>query len=158
MGKVTITEAKLTQLIKECVKRALNEIGDTPQGRAALANAADKAWNYGRKKQERTFLNGLTNIMKEKFGEGATYNTYQYLNKWGKRITLCANGQVTISDADGNNKSTYSIPNLVLRGKSHELKTTDLRVARQLAKWCAERMGERTYYEWLCDWHTFAAQ
>ena len=55
MAKMTISEQKLNGIIAESIKKTLNEIGGTPQGRAMLANALTKAKSQRRPVQANTF-------------------------------------------------------------------------------------------------------
>ena len=70
---VKINEAQLMEIVMESVKKTLNEIGDTPAGRAMLDRAADKATNLGRHAQAYNFARGLQKSTEDAFGEGADY-------------------------------------------------------------------------------------
>ena len=155
---VKINESTLRKIVAESVKTVLNEIGDTPAGRAMLARATDRAHDLGRSKQGWTFLNGLTNATKEAFGDGATYNTYKYQSARGYMVILSTMGLVTITDSDGSNKSSCRIEELFHSSMDRYFKTDNIRLARQIAKWCAERLEGSPVYDKLCDWHTWAAQ
>jgi hypothetical protein len=158
---VKINESTLRKIVAESVKTVLNEIGDTPAGRAMLDRAAGKASDLGRRGQSLAFSHGLQKATETAFGEGATYNTYKYSN-WKERpiiLSVIGPGQVTFPGMDGRNSQTYTLEDVFSRGMEDSLKTTDFKTARKLAKWCQERMPQdNKLYNKLCDWHTWAAQ
>ena len=164
MAKMTISEQKLNSVIAESIKKALNEIGDTRAGREMLNRAREKAFDQGRIGQRETFRNGLDDASRGAFGDGATYNTYQYTSKAGKNVCLKSDGTLRIGTADDRGGLVLIADVFGKEDMIRLLKTQDFRVARGIAKWCAERLtkplhpiGEELYTR-LCDWHTWAAQ
>ncbi len=156
---VKINEAQLMEIVMESVKKTLNEIGDTPAGRAMLDRAAGKASDLGRRSQANTFAHGLQKASEAAFGEGATYDLYKYLNWKDCPVTITRDGQVYFYGKNGDLNQTYTLEDVFARGMEDSLKTMDFKIARKLAKWCQERMPQDgKLYNKLCDWHTWAAQ
>ena len=70
MAKYTLTESKLRSMIREAVKSALNEYGDShPQGRyGAAMDAYHKAMSQGRINQGTVFKNFAEKYFNEDYG------------------------------------------------------------------------------------------
>lgn len=164
MAKMTISEQKLNGIIAESIKKAINEIGDTRAGREMLNRASEKAFNQGRMGQRETFRTGLNDASRGAFGNGATYDTYQYTSKDGRNVCLKSDGTMRIGTADDRGRLNIIADVFEKEDIVPLLKTQDFRVARGIAKWCAERLTKPTHpigeelYRRLSDWHTWAAQ
>lgn len=156
---VKINQTQLMEIVMKSVKMALNEIGDTPAGRAMLDRAAEKATNLGRHGQAYNFARGLQKATEDAFGEGAAYDLYKYLNWKDCPVTITMDGQVYFYGKNGDLNQTYTLEDVFARGMENSLKTGDFKTARKLAKWCQERMSQDgKLYNKLCDWHTWASQ
>jgi hypothetical protein len=158
MPKIIISEARLKKMVSESVRKVLNEIGDTQQGRAMLANATAKATNMGRPMQANKFASGLASAIQQKYGEGASRERYAYKAWDGSRVFVYNNGTIIVNK-NGGDRREMSMEE-AFQNMYRLAKTSDKRVARQIAGWCGEflnKTDERTK-AMATDWHTWASQ
>jgi hypothetical protein len=150
-----INESKLREVVSKCISDALSEIGDTPAGRTALANAIGKAHGQGRFAQADLFRRGLDNAVVDQYGDGATNYKLDY-NSWRYKVRLFPDGRVLKSDIDGYNKGEDDLGRII-QNRWDDLKTKDRTLARRISKWCAEFMNkDLPYYQECLDWHNWA--
>ena len=154
---IRLNEAQLKRIIAESVKKGINEIGDTPEGRMAIARAADKANGKERYRQAKRFQDYLKTANKEAFGDGAGINSFHYINANGNEVRLFKDGEVKI-----NNEYTDLMN--ALTNNPYSIKTEDVSKARKLSKWIVEQPVFKMLQDYgfndidLTDWHTWAAQ
>lgn len=159
MAKMTISEQKLNGIIAESIKKTLNEIGDTPQGRAMLKNAMAKAKSQRRPIQANTFASGLDSAIQQKYGEGASTDRYAYLSWDGSEVIIFDDGLIAIYSKNGGDRKEMSIED-VFKNMNQSAKTDNRKVARQIAGWCGEFLNktDERVKALATDWHTWAAQ
>lgn len=152
---VKLNETQFRNILTKCIMESINEIGDTPEGRKALANAAEKAYKLQRNGQYDTFSKGLRQAVSDRYGEGATFSYFDYYSHKYK-VRLFWNGGLTISNVDGSNKGSEDVENFI-KNQWDGLKTKDRNTARRIAKWCEEYLDKSLpCYEKCLDWHTWA--
>ncbi len=137
MAKVKITQEKLNEIISESIKKALNEIGDTPQGRETLRRAANKAWRLGREGQACNFLGGRLEALRAKYGEGVMDGGYIYTSERNCKVEIYDDGDVRIIDNTtyGRDMDTNLSKLVSPQGADARAlcQTRDRRLARQIA-------------------------
>ena len=152
---VQLNESQFRNLLTKCIMEAVNEIGDTPEGRKALANAGEKAYKLGRNKQSDTFFNGLQQAVSDKYGEGASASYFDYYSD-GYKVRLFFDGRLMISNIDGSNKGQENLEDFI-KNQWKGIKTKDRSTARRISRWCAEYLNkDLPCYEQCLDWHTWA--
>lgn len=159
MAKMTISGQKLNSIIAESIKKAINEIGDTPQGRAMLANATAKATSQRRPVQANTFASGLASAIQQKYGEGASKDRYTYLSWDGSKVMIYNDGTILVYSRSGGDRREMSMED-VFKNRYQLAKTDNRKVARQIAGWCGEFLNktDENVKALATDWHTWAAQ
>lgn len=161
MAKVKITQEKLNEIISESIKKVLNEIGDTPQGRETLRRAANKAWAKGREGQACKFLGGRLESLRAKYGEGVHDGGYIYTSERNCKVEIFDDGSVRIIDNYGQDMDTNLSKIVSPQGADMRAacQTQDRKLARQIAGYCGECVNiEDDATKQACmDWHTWAA-
>ena len=155
--RVKMNESELRKVIGKCITEALDELGNTPEGRAALSRAVTKANSLGRQGQANTFMNGLRSAVSDQYGEGATNSYFDYMSD-RRKVRLFFDGRVMTSEKDGSNRGQENLEDFI-NYKWDELRTKDRGLARRISKWCAEYLDKKLpCYQQCLDWHTWATQ
>lgn len=159
MAKAVVSEERLNKIISESIRKAINEIGDTPQGRAMLSNATTKATSQGRPVQANAFASGLASAIQQKYGEGASKDRYAYLSWDGSKVMIYNDGTILVYSKNGGDRREMSMED-AFKNMYQLAKTDNRKVARQIAGWCGEFLNktDERVKALATDWHTWAAQ
>ena len=149
--KIRLNEAQLKKIISESVKKTINELFDTPEGKDMACKIRKKANEVGRTKLANNIDKALHDDSKEKYDSFFTYDdesvSFKPVNSFFK-------GEVTSVYTNGN---IWSTGKKVALG-DEKAKTNDKRIAREIASWCQKYMSpEVRDYESYCDWHTWVS-
>lgn len=143
--KIRITESKLREIVSEAVKRAINEIGNTPEGFLAIKNAENKANSLGRYQQGdkfRSYAGELDNVIRK-----ADDDMIEWWN--GDAIcTIIKEGEIFVNGT----KAGYITD--TPRHNHMKLKVDDKTSARRIAAWVKLHIPEAAPE--FTDWHMYA--
>lgn len=157
--KKVISEQQLVNIVMECTKRALNEIGDSPEGRAMLRRASGLAMSKGRPRQGELFAGKANAAFGERYGSGA--DTVDVSSSHFRFKNVGGNESILYRDARIGAVGGGSASNVMEKAKTDPsvVKTRDPRTARNIAAWCQEILTQSAACPpEVTDWHFWYAQ